>query len=181
MGFFRRSEGAKMDLFSIRVYLRNEFALALFIENAKKTSRVVFLRSALIFAIHNARHVAEIGNSIVQRVAVYMVNLLAWPNSVNVEPRKTVRSVPNILNGNVQAVVPLGSVLFNSSSNIANLIALSGSRKSGKDASEWFVMQKLLQPLMGKCSIALAHLSFLSNDGLGSDAQGFAPLSVAIS
>ena len=70
-------------------------------------------------------HIAQILNTVIKPVSVYVVNLLSRPNSMNVKPCQPVGSIQSVVDANVS--VSLG---IDASSNVPNFYVSTGFRPS---------------------------------------------------
>jgi hypothetical protein len=144
--------------------------------NAKKSRGIVFLRFSAILAVNLCWCIAQITKSVVASIAVKMINIFFRPFSSHVKPCKAMEKIRFAVNNHIP-IFP-GRVIIPRHLSGAPSSA-PGIGFARKNPRFWIVVQELLKPLLGKRRIAFAHLSFLVNDNLGSDATGFPPCSVA--
>ena len=115
--------------------------------NPKKSKFVIDLRFALILHVDRVRHISEILNSVVSRVAIKVVNVFR-PFSIDIQPSETVRAVWNLAYLNLL-------VLF----RCAAACRLPGSYAAlrndpSKRAGFWAVVEKFAQTLRGKIGVS---------------------------
>ena len=87
---------AKMRFFSICNYSGAKFIFTRSPLNAEYPRFVVFMRSALVVKVLTHRCFAKIGNSIIGRIAIYMVDQLLWKLTVYIKPHKAMGLISRI-------------------------------------------------------------------------------------
>ena len=103
VSFFRSAEVSKVVSLTHDRNLRSPFSVVS--SYAKKSAAVVASGFALILSVFRGRNKAKVGYPVVIWVAVDMVNLQYRPLTVDIKPRKSMRSV--ILASNHNLHIPL--------------------------------------------------------------------------
>ena len=149
MGKLRRLKTPDSRLLPIYPYLSNPELS--FLTHSQKSRFAVATSSAHILLILCARHITKVGYSVVARVAINVVSVPAWPDFINVKPRKPVGAV---------------KLHFNSNKNVPVVPDAAGNRPrlpprflscyaACKHASLWVVVKQFAQARCGK--IGLSH------------------------
>ena len=168
MRFFWTRKTAEMHMFPVN--LNSGSPSLVDFPYAKKPGSGVFLWFSSVLAINAGWCIAQVRKFVVGLYAVDMVNVMLRPFASHIEPRQPVRGVNGVINANAYVAV---------SPKAANPSFGFGKRGSSKKPRLCIVMQKLFQAALRQCRIQSAHLSFLNNDGSGSDAKGRKPLGIA--
>lgn len=159
-----------MDLLAANVYFRYPFSLALFVKNATETGCAVAGRLCPgVLHILRSADISQIVDAIVQRITINVIYFVR-PHAIHVKPRKSVSEMRLTINGYYKPFVTGSVGVPYASSNIARSIVLRSSNASRENAGIGVVMKNYFKALLGQRTIALAHLSFLTNDESGSDA-----------
>lgn len=140
----------------------------------EKSGFVVAPAAMHVLHIKSVRSYAQIIDAIASLFSVLVIDFSFRPMTVNIQPSETMRPVFRVLDAN-HSIPSIGDI----SSHITNLNLSRWPNEPYKYPGIRVVMQQFLQTLLGKCRIALAHLSFSYNDGLGSGAWGLPALSAA--
>jgi hypothetical protein len=100
--------------------------------------------------------VSQIAESVIRRIAVYVVNVFGRPRSVNVQPRQPMSFVRLACNNDVAI-----SKFSKAASNSPNLVTCTtaNSSKARKSACIWVVVKQFAQALRSK--IKLIHDALL--------------------
>lgn len=107
--------------------------------NTEESSGVVIAWATNVLRVHWLRHIAQIGESIIQRVSVDVIYVVTWPFACHVKPCEPMRVMEfSVEEENHPSVYGAG----NGSSYVANFYAVTSAHFSGKHASLWIVMQK---------------------------------------
>ena len=137
--------------------------------NSKNSALVAALRTSLILSVFAVRRFAQVTKAIVFFVAVDVVYLVYWPDSMHPKPCKTVGVVLFPINRDMPVFFAIQT-----SGNRAGLEASSVAMRnpSRKNAGQRIVIKKLAQAISRQWNrIGFAHLSLPFNDSLGSGAS----------
>jgi len=103
--------------------------------DAQHTDSVNTMRITLILAIYQASYIAQIYDSVVVFYSVDVVNMVFWPDTVDIKPSKTVCKITLSVNLNL----PI-AILIIISGNVANVYAVGGSSFPLKHARFWIIV-----------------------------------------
>lgn len=176
MSLFGRLVVADVDAFAVHLDPRHESLMIR--SDAKKPAPIVGFGTAQILAVDAKRNITKIGECVVGLIAVFMVNLANRPVARHVQKSESMGKVSTTVNADLPSVAWPATACSCSGFASTSSGALYKTRKY---AGFMVVVQQFLKALLGKRRIALAHLSFSFNDGLGSDASGLTPRGVALS
>jgi hypothetical protein len=97
MRFFWGVKPGFADFCSVKHYLRSP--LTLMSADAKQTNFIGFSGFSHILKVAVSRHLAQIAETVVALVPIYVVDMLRGPFTRYISPRKTVREVLTVING----------------------------------------------------------------------------------
>ena len=150
IGFMRRFRSFKQtyaDRHVVYFYLGQPFVV--FFANAGK-SAFVGARS-LILRVFGICNRTKISYAVVRAVAVYMINLLCGPLSVNIQPRQTMRCVQRVVQSDSDVAMPHSTPSHRTFSAPA---PRDGPRKS---PGFWVVIKKRAQSICRQIHIGLLN------------------------
>lgn len=153
MGFFRGLECPKVNTLPVNLDLRLPFA------GAKKPSAhearsTVTPRLPLVVAVFLRSAVSKIAQTVVGGVAVYMVNVAARPNAVDIKPCKAMLSV--LPARKTDGSVPLR--IFDRASLLTGDRKLVARHAVREDSSFWVVVQNLFQSVLRDNRSSISHV-----------------------
>ena len=83
----------------------------------QQTTLVSFMRLCLVLYVVGSRYISKVFNSIVRRIAVYMVNIVHRPSAIDVHPSKSMRSVAFTFQWNNKIRIPIFSTSYSPNLN----------------------------------------------------------------
>lgn len=149
VSFFHRGESSQVDAFPVEADGGAPLVVGLV---PMRTNRPVFGASVLL--VESVRRLAQVGYSVVRRIAVNVVNVTVGPNTVYIEPRETVHLVLPIVNHDLDIPLFVGAA-----QNVTCLRPASVHAPS-EQARVWGVCEKVAQTLYAKIGFSHAVVSF---------------------
>lgn len=92
MSFFRRIKTSYLDVLAVEHYLCTPFSLVR--RYTSETCRVIAVWSRDVVQILRSAHVAQIAESVVSFVSVYMVYVMHRPTSRDIKPSQSMCGIP---------------------------------------------------------------------------------------
>lgn len=143
---------ADMPSLSVNSYLDDEAVVLRMVMNTVETC-FVSLASLHVSAVHGLTNIAQIGNSVITRIAVYVVDVLQWKLAVVIKPCKSMRFPYAAEYGNPD----VSSALSRSPHNMASLpsweyrseLISASIFAASKHASFWIVMHVFFKLVLG--------------------------------
>lgn len=142
--FSRGIEVAKVELSAANAYAGLELSAANSEADANQSGRTG--AALLVLHIPCLAYVAQVLQTVVGPIPIDVVNLRGRPRIVNMQPRKSMRSVDAAHHLNADVSVRFGSC----ASLIADVHARAGSNEPEKESGRRVVLQKLAQTRAGK-------------------------------
>lgn len=145
VSLFHRGEPSQVDAFPVEA----DGGAPLVVDRVPmRTNRPVLGASVLL--VESVRRFTQVGYSVVRRIAVNVVNVTAWPNTVYVEPRETVHLVLPIVNHDLDVPLFVGAA-----QNVTGFRP-THVHTSGEQAGVWGVCEKLANSICAKISFSHA-------------------------
>jgi hypothetical protein len=117
---------------------------------------VVSQCGALVLRVDGSAHVSQVGDGIVRRISVHVIDVCIGPNAVRIEPRQAVKPVEKSVDLCLEAL----SVASGATNSVAYADVPVWLHEPREHAALRVVLHKLAQTLRGK--IGLSHEAVLS-------------------
>jgi hypothetical protein len=118
--------------------------------DAEKACDGVPMNSLAVLSVHRGRHVAQIFNSIVRRVSVYVVEVLSRPLSIHMQPRKSMSKEGSVIEADDDV-----SIFSEVARSVARFAVPLAGNPPGEHSRVQVVIEKFAQTLRG--NIGLSH------------------------
>lgn len=143
MGIFLGMVYAKIDDFLLGLYLSSPFFSTCHPTNAKQPRRISLAWSSPVLGVGYTIDISKVLYSVINPIAVHMVDIFRWPYSVVHKPRDSVRKILTTID--VQVSVLVDGV--NVAGNISDLHGVAKAHHPSDDASLWVICKKRSNPI----------------------------------